>query len=156
MSDRSSNVQSTDRELAFTRVLDAPRETVFEAWTKVEHVSRWWGPNGFTTTTEVMDVRPGGVWRYVMHGPDGVDYPNVVEYIEVVPPERMVYDHGAREGEPEFRVVVTFEARGNKTVLTMRSTFPSAADLERVVREVGAVDGANQTLDRLEAYVVTI
>ena len=73
-------------EIVTTRLLNAPRALVFEAWTDPHHVAQWWGPNGFTNTIHEMDVTPGGVWRFVMHGPDGVDYPNRIVYIEVVNP----------------------------------------------------------------------
>jgi hypothetical protein len=75
-----------DREIAATRVFAAPRELVWKVWTEPEHVVRWWGPNGFTTTTHSMDVKSGGVWRFVMHGPDGHDYQNKITYLEVVKP----------------------------------------------------------------------
>jgi uncharacterized protein YndB with AHSA1/START domain len=91
---------TSDREIVATRVFDAPRELVFQMWTDPQHISNWYGPRGFTTTTHEMDVRPGGVWRHVMHGPDGTDYPNEIVYLEVVKPERLVYDHVS---EPKFR-----------------------------------------------------
>jgi uncharacterized protein YndB with AHSA1/START domain len=148
----SAEDSTADREIVITRVLDAPRERVFEVWTDPEQVGHWWGPTGFTTTIYEMDVRPGGVWRYMMHGPDGVDYPNRVDYLEVVRPERLVYDHGSG-GEPHFHVTVTFAEEGGRTRLTMRSLFPTAAAREYVVREVKAIEGGNQTVDRLVQYL---
>ena len=142
---------SSDREIVVTRVLDAPHERVFEAFEKPDQIGEWWGPRGFTTTTHEMDMRPGGVWRFVMHGPDGRHYQNRVNYIEVVKPERLVYSHGG-EGDDEsvnFHVTVTFEDHDGKTQLTMRSVFPSAEERDRVEREYGAVEGAHQTLARL-------
>ena len=82
------------RTIVTTRVFDAPRELAFEAWTNPKHLVQWWGPNGFTTTIRAIDVRPGGIWRFVMHGPDGVDYENRIVYNEIVKPERLVYSHG--------------------------------------------------------------
>ena len=79
------------REIVITRLIAAPPELVFDAWTDPKQIGRWWGPNGFTTTTHSMDVRPGGVWRFVMHGPDGRDYQNKIVYREVKRPERLVY-----------------------------------------------------------------
>src|SRR5258706_7128695 len=81
------------------RVFDAPRELVWKVWTEPEHIGKWWGPNGFTTTTHKMEVKAGGVWRFVMHGPDGRDYQNKITFIEVVKPERLVYKHGGVGGE---------------------------------------------------------
>jgi len=144
--------ESTDREIVITRVFDAPRELVFEVWTDPKHVAQWWGPNGFTTTIHEMDVRPGGVWRHTMHGPDGKDYPNKSTFIEVVKPERIVYSHsGGRKGDPgaQFEATWTFEAQGNKTKLTLRMVFPSAAARDGVVKTYNAIEGGNQTLDRL-------
>src|SRR6478736_590865 len=89
------------REIVVTRVFDAPRELVWEVWTDPKHVGHWWGPNGFSTTTAAMEVRPGGVWRYVMHGPDGRDYQNRIIFDEITPPERIVYRHdGGEDVEP--------------------------------------------------------
>lgn len=147
----------TDRELVITRTFGAPRELVFEAWTDPEHVAQWWGPRGFTITIREMDVRPGGVWRFVMHGPDGVDYDNRIEYVEIVKPERLVYRHGSDvEGDAgQFQVMVTFAEKGGKTELTMRMLFATAAQRDETV-EFGAIEGANQTLDRLAEHLANI
>ena len=99
---------TADREMVLTRLIDAPRELVFAAWTDVKHVSQWWGPRGFTTTTHAREFRVGGVWRFTMHGPDGTDYANRITYTEIVKPERPAYDHGD-EGNPRmFRASVAF------------------------------------------------
>lgn len=149
---------TSDREIVISRVFDAPRALVFKAWTDPHHVAQWWGPNGFTNTVYEMDVRPGGVWRYVMHGPDGVDYKNKVVFAEVVEPERLVYTHGDDDGgesEP-FHVTVTFAEQDGKTTLTMRSRFASVAERDRVVKEFGAIEGANQMLGRLADHLATM
>jgi len=145
---------TADREIVMTRLFDAPRELVFKAWTDPEHVAQWWGPNGFTNTIHEMDVRPGGVWRFVMHGPDSVDYKNKIIYLEIVKPERLVYSHGADDGgEPEqFHVTVTFAEQGGKTHLTMRTLFESAAERNKTV-EFGAIELGNQSLARLEEHL---
>ena len=93
-----------------------------------KHLAQWWGPNGFTTTTSSFDLRPGGVWRFVMHGPDGRDYQNRITFDEVVPPERLVYRHGGGDDvEPvQFRQTITFEDLGGRTRMTWRGDFPSA------------------------------
>jgi uncharacterized protein YndB with AHSA1/START domain len=149
---------TTDRELVFTRVLDAPRELVFDAWTRPEHVAHWWGPDGFTLTTHEMDVRAGGVWRFVMHGPDGTDYRNRIVFVEVRRPERLVYRHASEEGdEPvSFTTTVTLDEQQGRTRLFMHMLFPSRDERDRVVRTYGADEGAKQTLGRLEAYVATL
>lgn len=160
MSDEPTNVSDTaDREIVISRLLDAPRELVWKVWTEPEHVAKWWGPNGFSTTIEEMDVRPGGVWRQTLHGPDGTHYPNKSVFIEVVKPQRIVFKHGgSKEGAQgvTFTATWTFEAVGNQTRVTMRSIFPTAADRDRVVREFGAVEGGKQTLSRLADYLGTM
>jgi uncharacterized protein YndB with AHSA1/START domain len=139
-----------DRELIITRVFHAPRELVYKVWTDPEHIPQWWGPRGFTITVQEIDVRPGGVWRYVMHGPDGIDYDNKIVYIEVESPERLVYSHGGGEEDDSFQVTVTFAEQVDKTELTMRMLFKSAEELDKVVKQYGAIEGAKSTLDRLE------
>jgi uncharacterized protein YndB with AHSA1/START domain len=150
----SAASKSSEREIVISRVFNAPRELVFEAWTDPEHIGHWWGPRGFTTTTAVMDVRPGGVWRFVMHGPTGVDYQNKIAYVEIAKPERLVYNHSSGEEDDPglFQVIVTFAEHGGKTELTLRMIFKSAAERERV-KELGAIEGAHQTLDRLAEHL---
>ena len=113
------------------------------------------GPHGFTTTIHEMDVRPGGVWRFVMHGPDGTDYPNKVVFVEVSEPDHLVYDHGGGDESDlqQFRVTVTFEEEGEKTRLTTRMVFVTPEERDRMIEEVGALDGLNQTLDRLDDHL---
>ena len=91
---------TADREIEISRVIDAPRELVFEAFTEVRHLSRWWGPEGFTTSTRSFEFRVGGVWDFVMHGPDGTDYPEWITWTEIAPPERIALLHGESRGDP--------------------------------------------------------
>ena len=155
----SPTTETADREIVITRLIDAPRELVFTAWTNPDHVAHWWGPKGFTTTIHEMDLRPGGVWRLVMHGPDGTDYPNKIIFVEVVKPERLVYTNsGGKKGGPsaQFQNTVTFEEQGGKTKLTMRMVFSSPEELEHVVKVYGAIEGGKQTLERLEEYLAKL
>ncbi len=149
------DVDTADREMVITRLIAAPPELVFEAWTTPEHLATWWGPNGFTTTTSAFDMRPGGVWRFVMHGPDGRDYENRITFDEIVRPERIVYRHGGGEDVKPvtFNTTVTFTPEDGKTRVTLRAVFPTAAERDRVVEEYGAVEGGKQTLARLDQYV---
>jgi uncharacterized protein YndB with AHSA1/START domain len=145
-----------DREIVISRLIDAPRELVFDAWTDPEQVVQWWGPRGFTTTTHKMEVKPGGVWRFVMHGPDGRDYQNKITYLEIVPPERLVYSHGGGEGDLEpisFQTTVIFVAEGNRTRVTMRSVFRTREQRDHVVKEYGASEGGEQHLARLDEHL---
>ena len=146
-------IDSSDREIVVTRVFDAPRALVFKLWTDPKHVAHWWGPNGFTITNYEMDVRPGGVWRFVMHGPNGVDYQNKVVYREVLEPERLVYSHVSG---PQFEMTVTFDVVGDKTKLTARMVFESAALRDKTIKEFGAVEGLKQTLGRLSEHLAHV
>jgi uncharacterized protein YndB with AHSA1/START domain len=147
--DRLERFTVRDREIVTTRIFDAPRDVVFQAWTEPAHLAQWWGPNGFTSTIHEMDVRPGGAWRMIMHGPDGVDYKNDSVFLEVVKPERLVYLHSS----PKFQATVTFDEVGGKTHLTLRTVFDTAEEMNRVVKEFGAVEGAKQTLGRLAEFL---
>jgi uncharacterized protein YndB with AHSA1/START domain len=156
---RSSVDLSDPRAMVGVREFDAPRELVWMAWTDPKHLSQWWGPDGFTTTTSAFDMRPGGVWRFVMHGPDGRDYENRVTFDEIVKPERLVYHHGGGDDvEPvQFRTTVTFEDLGDRrTRVTLRGVFPSAEERARVIKEYGADKGLVQTLSRLGDYVAKL
>jgi uncharacterized protein YndB with AHSA1/START domain len=146
------------REIVITRDFDAPRALVFDTWTDAKHLAKWWGPNGFTTTTHEIDVRPGGVWRYTMHGPDGRDYPNKITYLEVVRPERIAYEHGG-EGEHKevsFSSTATFEEVGGKTRVTLRMVFPSVEERERVEKKYGSIEGGKQHLAKFAEYLAEV
>ncbi|PYQ47693.1 MAG: hypothetical protein DMF59_18190, partial [Acidobacteria bacterium] len=145
----SAVVKSNDtaaREIAASRVFDAPRELVWKMWSDPKHIVNWWGPNGFTTTMQEMDFRPGGVWQFIMHGPDGRDYQNKSVYREIVKPERIVYSHVSG---PLFDATVTFTAEGSKTRVEVRMLFESVELRDRTVKEYGALEGLRQTLARL-------
>lgn len=149
----------SDKEIVITRDFDAPRRLVWQAWTELEHIARWWGPEGFTTTTHSRELKPGGVWRYVMHGPDGRDYHNIITFLEIVAPERLSYKHGGeKDTEPiNFQSTVTFEDLGNnKTRLTMRSVFPSKTARDFVINQYNAVEGGKQHLGRLAGHLQTM
>ena len=146
---------TADRELLITRLLNAPRELVFKVWTDPRHVARWWGPNGFTNTVHEMEVKPGGVWRLTMHGPDGVDYPNKIVFRQVVKPELLVYSHGDENDPEQFEVTVNFVQKGQKTELTMRGVFRTKEELELRVKKHGAREGQTQHMNRLEAYLAS-
>ena len=145
---------TADREIVISRVVDAPRELAWLAMTEPAHLVQWWGPTGFTTTMGQMDVRPGGVWTMTMHGPDGTDYPNYSVFQEVVYPERIVFACGAEPDKPELFISTwTFEAVGEATRVTIRMVFPSAETRDAVVRDYGAIEGAEQTLGRLAVHL---
>lgn len=138
---------NSDREIVSQRVFNFPRERVFGAWTDPNLLAQWWGPNGFRNTFHEFDLRPGGHWRFVMHGPEGKDYPNHSVFVEIVTNERIVFDHEA----PPFRVVATFTAQGDKTVVVFRMIFENAELCAKI--KVFAVDANEQNFDRLEALL---
>ena len=147
-------------EIVVSRVLSAPRARVWQAMTDPQHVVKWWGPRGFSTTIKRMDFRVGGVWEHIMRGPDGANYPNKSVFKEIVPQERIVYSHGGgREDGPgvSFTATWTFESVGpDQTRLTVRHVFPSAEMRDRIVREFGAIEGAKQTMARLAEHLPTM
>src|ERR687893_1435431 len=113
---------TADREIVISRVIDAERELVFEAFTEVRHLSRWWGPEGFTTTTRSFEFRVGGVWDFVMHGPDGTDYQEWISWTGIVPPEEIAMLHGESRDDPNaFESVLTFTPAGEETRIVMRT-----------------------------------
>ena len=148
---------TADREIVISRVIDAPRELVFEAFTEVRHLARWWGPEGFTTTTRAFEFRVGGDWEFVMHGPDGTDYQEWITWTEIDPPNRIALRHGESRGDPDaFESVLTFEADGAGTRLEMRTVFPTKELRDEAVETHHAVEGGQQTLGSLAAYVTGI
>lgn len=155
----AAEAESTaDREITITRIVDAPHELVWQTFIDPTHISEWWEPNGFTTTTHHMDFRPGGVWRFTMHGPNGRDYPNHIVYNEIHEPHRLVYTHeDAEDVEPVcFQHTLTFDPHGQdgqQTRLTMRMVFSTAELRDEVARKYGAVEGGIQTLGRLAAHL---
>ncbi len=148
---------TADREIVISRVIDAPRELVFEAFTEVRHLSRWWGPDGFTTTTRSFEFREGGEWEFVLHGPDGTDYAEWIRWRRIVPPERIELVHGETRDDPNaFESVLTFEPEGAATRIVMRTVFATKELRDEAVEKYHAIEGGRQTLDNLAAYVTEI
>jgi uncharacterized protein YndB with AHSA1/START domain len=145
---------TTDREIVVSRVIDGPRELVFQAFTEVRHLSQWWGPEGFTTATRSFEFRVGGEWDFVMHGPDGTDYSEWIVWTEIVPPARIAMLHGESRDDPEaFESVLTFEPEGEKTRVEMLAVFPTRALRDEAIEKHGAIEGGRQTLANLAAFV---
>ena len=158
-SGRETPAQSAtaDREIVISRVIGATRELVFEAFTHVRHLSRWWGPEGFTITTRAFEFRVGGEWEFVMHGPDGTDYEEWISWTELAPPERIAMLHGESRGDPDaFESVLTFAREGAATLVEMRALFPTRELRDEGVEKYHAVERGRQTLSKLDAYVSEI
>lgn len=144
----------SEREVVVMRTIAAPPDRVFEAWTAERHLARWFGPDGFTTSTRSFEFREGGVWDFTLHGPDGTDYPNWIEWREIVAPERIHLVHGSRPDDPDaFETTVSFRVVADGTELTLRSEFRTKARRDEVVEKFAAIEGGKQTLGRLAAYV---
>ena len=152
MNENYGTTQVGEREIVITRVFDAPRNLVFDAWTKEEHLSKWWGPRGFTTTFQRFDPQPGGTWQFIMHSPDGVDFPNTNIFVEIVKPERIVIKHDVF---PHFLATAIFEDVDGKIKLTYRTVFEETAAVFDKVKTY-AVPSAEQTLDRLEEHLASM
>jgi len=148
---------TADREIVITRLISAPRELVFEAFTEVRHLSQWWGPDGFATTTRTFEFRVGGEWVFVMHGPDGTDYAEWIAWTEITQPERIALVHGEFRDDPNaFESVITFTPDGAATRIEMRTVFPTKALRDEVVEKYHALEGGKQTLGKLADYVTAI
>lgn len=147
----------SDREIEVSRTIDAPRRFVFEAWTEERHISRWLGPDGFTITTRRFEFRSGGIWEYTMHGPDGTEYPNYIEWRAIEPPARIAWLHGRRADDPEaFESEVTLVDQGDRTHVTLRSIFPTKEQRDEVVERYDAIEGGRQTLEHLNGYAARL
>jgi uncharacterized protein YndB with AHSA1/START domain len=154
----------SEREIIITRLFKAPRELVYKAWTDPKHVAQWWGPKGFTTRVDELDLRPGGQWRYVMIGPDGTEYPAKGVFREVVPLERIVTSDEFDEGFekvinvdlPQGMVVTAlFEDLSGETKLTLQIMHASAED-RRKHEEMGVIDGWNSSFECFDEYLAKV
>jgi len=148
----------SDREIIFTRIINAPRELVFMAWSDPKHLAHWYGPDGFTLTTHEMDFSEGGFWRFIMHGPDGKDYKNAIKYLEIKAPQRIVHEHVGEDTVPVlFQTIVTFDSlKENVTKFTMHLKFDKPEALQYVIENYHADEGGTQTANRLSAYVESL
>lgn len=165
---------TSDREMQITRVVDAPRELLWKIWTEPDHLKEWWGPNGFSNTIHKFDLVQGGEWLLTMHGPDGTDYPNHIRFVEIIRPERLIYDHGRPDAipgsggsgasvprdQPEdggaFRTFVHFSEEGGKTRITMKGVFKTVEYRQLVIDKYGALEGQKQHIARMEAYIAKL
>lgn len=150
--EKNNSFRHEGNQVIHTRVFNAPRDLVWEVWTKPEHLKEWWGPDGFTLTSKSMDLREGHQWKFIMHGADR-DWDNKIEYIEVVKPSLLVYRHGDENDTISFMVHVSFEDMGEKTFMTLRSVFKSAEFLAEMDRKVNAIEGGKQHVAKLEMYI---
>ena len=150
--DTRTGIDAEGRELVITRIFDAPRRLVFQAWTHPDRVARWWGPQGFVTNYCDMDIRPGGAFRFCMRSPEGIDYWKRGVYREVVEPERLVFTFAWEDadGKPGHQtlVTVTFAESGDKTELTLHQ-----AVFETIARRDDHQHGWDSALERFAEYL---
>jgi uncharacterized protein YndB with AHSA1/START domain len=143
------------REVVFSRLIAAPVDLVWEIWSDLRHLHEWFGPAGFTTTTEEFAFAPGGVWRFTMHGPDGTDYPTRIVFRTIEPKTRIVYtnDWDLAGALLDFTVVVDFVAEGARTRLSLHMTFADEAAMRTAVERYGVLRGGVETFERIARYV---
>ena len=148
-------IWSLDREIVLSRVFEAPRPLVYDAWTRAEHLTKWFSPKGYTTTTREIDARVGGKWRFDMKAPNGTVFDNRIVFLEMRAPELLVFDHGKDEDDDEtrFRVTITFDEQADKkTVVTMRQLHPTKEQRAAGIG-FGAVEIGYGTIDNLAEYL---
>ncbi len=147
------SLKNKPNEYYLTRIYNAPLKTVWQAWTDPQQVAKWWGPRGFTITNHSKDVRTGGHWDYMMHGPDGTNYPNKTKFLQVEDYSKMIYDHGANDDQPPlFRVTVLFTEKNGQTELDFTMAFENAAiatQMKKFIKQAGG----DSTWDRLAEYL---
>jgi uncharacterized protein YndB with AHSA1/START domain len=155
--DELAQPEAGDREIVISREIHAPGELVFEAFTQVRHLSQWWAPAGFSTTTRAFEFREGGVWDFVMRGPDGAEYQEWITWTEIVPLQRIAMLHGESRDDPNaFESTLSFTSDGAVTRLEMRTVFPSKELRDEAVHRYHAIDAGQQTLRHLADYVVDV
>jgi uncharacterized protein YndB with AHSA1/START domain len=142
-------MNTAELEIVSARVFDAPRTLVYEVFENPAHLAHWWGPKGFTNTFQEFDLRPGGTWRFVMHGPNGTDYPNEKKFVEVVKPERVIFQHLGPIHR--FTMTITFAEESGKTRLTWLMLFESAGENAKFKDFISEANEEN--FDRLQAYL---
>ncbi|GAA1611282.1 MULTISPECIES: SRPBCC family protein [Kribbella] len=148
---------TADREIVVSRLINAPRELVFEAFTEVRHLEQWWGPAGFSTKTRSFEFRVGGDWDFVMHGPDGTEYQEWITWSEIDAPARISMVHGESRDDPNaFASLLTFEPDGEQTRIVMRAVFPTKELRDEAVEKYHAIEGGEQTLHNLATYVAEL
>jgi len=147
---QNEKTSTANRELKLARTLNAPVELVWEVWTNPQHLEQWWGPDGFSNTISKMEVKPGGEWDLMMHGPDGTDYKNKSVFREVVPFKKLVYEHVSA---PKFLATIEFENQGDKTLLKWHMLFESEQVFIQTVKTFKADEGLKQNIEKLQTYL---
>ena len=152
-SDALAVTTPTDREIVMTRVFDAPRRLVFEAWTSPEHLPRWMlGPEGWTMPVCEIDLRPGGAWHFVWRRADGTEMGMHGAYREIKPPERLVSTESWGGNWPETLNTLVLSEKDGKTTVTLTILYPSK-EARDAATKTGMKDGVSVSFDRLAEYL---
>jgi len=154
MADKTSSVPGaiSDREIVTTRIFNASRERVFRAFSEPKQLEQWWGPDGFTSTIKIFELKPGGQWFIIMRGPDGTNYPSSNTFLEVVEPERIVFLHHQPPSH-DFRMAMEYTDAAGDTQLSWHMLFDSADECARLRAVIAAAN--EQNFNRLEAFLKT-
>lgn len=145
-----------NNKVTFKRYIDVPISLAFEVWTTHEHLSQWFGPDGFTITTKTLNFSNGGIWEFIMHGPDGTDYKNKVQFADIKNPHHIIYKHlgdGEGHADVDFESRIIFESVGQGTHVTMEQIFSSPEELERVNKKYGSIEGGKQHIANFAEYL---
>src|SRR5258706_3870326 len=153
--DKLTLTTPSDREIVMTRAFNAPRRLVFEAWTKPEHLARWFGPQGWTLAVCEIDLRPGGAWRFVPRGPDGTEMGMRGVYREVVAPERLVYTESFDDYPGETLNTITFSEENGRTTTTTSVLYASTSTRDAMLK-TRMKEGVSSSFDRLADYLDTM
>lgn len=155
-------MEKKDRELVLSRIFDAPRELVFEMYSKCEHIKHWWGPGDWPVTYCNMDFRVNGNWYYCMSGPDGQESWGKGIYQEIVRPEKLVWqdyftdkDGNVNEKMPGMLHIVELTHENGKTIMKSHTHFSNPEQMKQIL-DMGVVEGMTMVFDQLEAYLVEI
>ena len=147
---------SDDRGVTIQREIPFGRELIWKAITEANHMLNWWGPDGFTIEELNMDFKVGGIWSFVMVGPDGTRFPNHAVFTEIIPPTKLVYEQGDGERFWFLATILLEEIKNDtevKTLVTINNVFPSKEARDEVVEKYGAIEGGKQHLMKLEHYI---
>jgi uncharacterized protein YndB with AHSA1/START domain len=153
MPDKNQMNDNSARELCITATLNAPVEMAWNVFTKPEHIQHWWGPAGFTNTISTMEVKPGGNWEFIMHGPDGTDYKNKSVFEEIIKQERIVFKHITG---PKYTATIIFTDAGIKTNIEWHMLFETAEQFQQVIKVFKADEGLKQNIVRLQEYLDSV
>ena len=154
MSRNNLVVERENKKLTMSRVFDAPRQKVWEAFTDPGLIVQWWGPSYLTTTVDKMELKPGGAWRFVQRDEEGNEYGFRGEYIEVVPPEKLTYtfEFEPMAGHVSTDTITLAEQPDGRTKVVTTTVFDTVEDLDGMIQS-GMEDGANESWDRLTELV---